>query len=260
MPVIVAFDRYTWRLLNMEKEVNKRISLLVMLSLHAMSLFAQENGQELEVQERIAKAEHESELKALDAIREAKPVVTEYTLTPGQVEMVVELEPNNYGFRSRNFRHTIGADFDLLFRGRAMLRYDHRFFEYFSVAFHAGVDWSQVSLYNQFRQQLTKPAPKQMSVLGGVSGKWRITEWYLHSSIFLEPSVLAGYMWQQLLEQKTTHIRVMPGLFAGVDTVFDSGVALQFKIGVEFPIDFAAKNPVSTLVEPLALFGIGLAI
>lgn len=240
----------------------KKISLLVLIVLSSASpaIFSQEEASELKREEKDAQAQHELELKKLEAIREADPTTTEYTLSPGQVEMVVELDPNNYGFRTRNFRSTFGADFDLLFRGRAMMRYDYRFFEYFSLAMHAGVDFSQVSLYEKFRQNLNKPAPQQFSVLGGVSGKWRLTEWYLRSAVFLEPSLLVGHMWQRLLDQSSTHWRIKPGLFAGIDTVFDSGLAMQLKLGVEFPIDFAKANPVRDIAEPLMMFGLGFAL
>ncbi len=199
----------------------------------------------------------EAELKELDVMRET---TTEYTVDPGSVEMVVELDPNNYGFRQRNHRMILGTDFDLLLRGRGMLSYDYRFFEYWSFAIKAGVDWSDVSLYSRFRDQLNKPAPKQFSILGGLSAKWRLTEWYMRTSVFLEPSFVAGYMWQTLISQDSNHWRLRPGLFAGLETVFDSGLSMSFRLGFEAPFDFGQPNPIKETVEPLALFGLGFAI
>lgn len=202
----------------------------------------------------------EKELGKIDALREALPTTTEYTLDPGSVEAVIELDPNNYGFRQRNHRMILGLDFDLLFRGRGMLAYDFRFFEYWSFALKAGIDWSDLSVFSRFRDQLDKPAPKQFSVLSGLSAKWRLTEWYLRSAIFLEPSLMVGYMWQTLNTQDTSHWRIRPGLFGGIETVFNSGLALTTRVGFEVPFDFGEPNPIKEVAEPLLLFGLGLAI
>lgn len=198
--------------------------------------------------------------KELDALRESAADSTEYTLDPSSVELVVEMDPNNYGFRTRNHRMTLSSEFDFILRGRSILHYDYRFFNYLSVGVLAGMDWSDMSLYSRFRDHLAKPAPKQFSILTGVSSKWRMTEWYMRSSIFLEPSLLFGYMWQTLLAQETTHWRLRPGIFSGIETVFDSGLTLNTRVGVEFPIDFGSKNPIREVVEPLLMLGLGLAI
>lgn len=250
---IVTFE------LNAQESVSPALDSQIEKTKNNREALEQEKEAEGELEAK-AKAQHEAELKELDAIRDAQANSTEYKISPGNVELVVELDPKNYGFRTRNFRSVIGTDFDLLFRGRGMLHYDYRFFEYFTMVLHAGVDWSQVSLYEKFRQNLSKPAPKQFSVLAGVSGQWRLTEWYLRSAIFLEPSVLIGHMWQQVLEEKSTHWRIRPGLFAGIESVFDSGLAMTIKAGVEFPIDFAKGNAFKELAEPLMMFGLGLAI
>ncbi len=226
---------------------------------------AEENDAAESQLERIRKSvkerkKREAELRSLDIMRESRSMVTEYTVDPGSVEMVVELDPNNYGFRQRNHRMTLGGEFDLLLRGRGMLAYDFRFFEYWSFAVKAGVDWNDISLYSRFRDQLNKPAPKQFSVLGGLSAKLRLTEWYMRSAIFLEPSILTGYMWQTLINQESSYWRVRPGLFAVLETVFDSGLAMNFRLGFELPFDFGEVNPINEAVEPLTLFGLGLAI
>lgn len=198
--------------------------------------------------------------------REAKndptEYTTEYTMDPNSVEIVVEMDPNGTGFRTRNHRMTLSSDIDLIFRGRGMLRYDYRFFNYFSMGLMAGIDWSDLSLYSRFRDHLAKPTPWQFSVLGGVAGKWRLTEWYMRTAFFLEPSLLFGYMWQSLPipSQNTRHWRLRPGIFGGFENVFDSGFALNARVGVEFPIDFGQRNPYKEVAEPLLMIGFGFAI
>ena len=219
---------------------------------------------EKEDEQKIALKNEEKKLnkerKKMEAQRDALPTVTEYTLDPGSVEAVIELDPKNYGFRQRNYRMALAMDFDLIFRGRAMLSYDFRFFEYVSFALKAGIDWTSLSLYSRFRDHLTVPAPQQFSVIGGIAARFRLTEWYLHSAVFLEPSLMTGYMWQTLVEQDTGHFRIRPGLFAAVDTVFDSGLSMSAKVGFEIPFDFGEPNLIKEVAEPLVLFGLGLAI
>jgi hypothetical protein len=200
------------------------------------------------------------EAKELDGLREGKADSTEYTLNPSSVELLVELDPNGYGFRSRTHRMTISCDFDFILRGRAMLHYDYRFFRYFSVGILTGIDWTDISLVGRMREELSKKFPWQFSILGGVSGKWRLTEWYIRSAFFLEPSLLFGYMWQELPTQKTTHWRIRPGLFGGIETVFDSGFSLVSRVGVEFPFDFGRPNPKREVAEPLFVIAFGFAL
>ncbi len=210
-----------------------------------------------QLKERKAQEEKERELNAL---REKAADTTEYTLSPNSVELVVEMDPNGYGFRTRAHRMSMSGEFDFLLRGRTVLHYDYRFFNYLSVGVLLGCDWSSLSLFSRFSDNLSKLALRQFSILGGVSAKWRLTEWYMRSSIFLEPSLMFGHMWQSLKSNETTHWRFRPGLFAGVESVFDSGLATTARLGVEFPLDFGSANAWRDGAEPLFLVGLGLAI
>ena len=106
----------------------------------------------------------------------------------------------------------------------------------------------------------SKPAPSQFSALVGLGAQWRLTEWYLNSSFSLEPSFMMGRMWQTFANQKTTHWRLLPGMFFGVTTLFDSGFMLSAKAGAEFPFDFGSANAVKELVHPLMMVGFGFAL
>jgi hypothetical protein len=202
----------------------------------------------------------EARMRELDAYREASADTTEYTLTPDSVQLVVEMDPNGYGFRTRAHRMSLSAEIDLILRGRGMLHYDYRFFNYLSVGLLAGIDWTDMSLVARFRDYMSRPAAKQLVLLGGLSAKWRLTEWYMRSSVFLEPAILFGHMWQTLYAQNTTHWRLRPGLFAGVESVFDSGLTTSVRVGVEIPFDFGTPNPIKEGPEPLFLLCFGFAI
>lgn len=246
----------------------KNLQLLTLISLMLLPFpcLMAEAADEIAV-EKLDQEELKEEEKAavrsrdIEALREGKADVIEYTLDPSSVELFVEMDPGNYGFRTRDYRMVLSADFDLLLRGRSMLRYEYRFFDRISLGLMGGIDWSSLSLYSRFRDQLNKPYPKQFSVLGGLSGKWRITEWYMRSAVFLEPSLLFGYLWQDLAPlPRSTHWRLRPGIFAGYQTVFDSGLSLVLNLGAEFPIDFGQPNPIKEVVEPLFILGLGFAM
>lgn len=202
----------------------------------------------------------EAKAKELAGMREAAADTTEYTLDPSSVELLVEMDPNGYGFRTRNHRMTLGGEFDFLLRGRGFLHYDFRFTNFFSLGVVGGVDLSDMSLFSRFREQVGKHSPKQFSLLGGLTSRVRLSEWYMRSSVFFEPSLLFGHLWQEFAGQKTMHWRLRPGLFAGLETVFDSGLNLTTRVGVEFPIDFGTPNLIKERAEPLLVFGLGFAI
>lgn len=183
-----------------------------------------------------------------------------YTLDPGSVEMVVEMDPANYGFRTRSHRMSFTGDFDFILRGRAGLRYDYRFFEYFSLGIVTGMTWSKLSIFSQFKEQMDKPTPKTFSIYTGVAGKMRLTEWYMRSSIFVEASALLGYSYQTINNKNANHASLTPGAFVGMERVFDSGLIAASRIGVEWPLNFGDQGPVKDGIEPLLLFSIGLAI
>jgi hypothetical protein len=202
----------------------------------------------------------EEEKAKLNALKDAGPNTTEYTLDPSSVKLVVELDPKSYGFRTRDYNMVFSLNVDPFFRGRGFLQYDFRFFNYLSLGLMGGIDYSNMSLYSRFREDLSKRNPSQFAILGGANAKWRLTEWYMKSAFFLEPSILFGRMWQTLLGTETAYWRLSPGIFLGMDSVFDSGFSLATRFGLEFPINFGTPNPIKVPVEPLFVLGFGFAI
>jgi len=67
-------------------------------------------------------------------------------------------------------------------------------------------------------------------------------------------------MWQTFASINTTHWRLRPGLFGGVETVFDSGLTLSTKVGVELALDVGSENPIYDGAEPLLVVSFGFAI
>ena len=228
---------------------------------------AEEARKKAEAEERKKRAairrkiqREETKLKEYEAQIESGSDGMHYTLPADSVEAVVELNPQGYGFRQRNHRLMFGLRGDFILKGRSDLSFDYRFFDYFSAGILVGMDWTEMSLYGRFRQQLAKPAPKQLNLFGGLYGKLRLTEWYMRTAIFLEPSLIVGHLWQTLAAQDTTHWRLAPGIFAGFETVFNSGLVFSTRLGVEFPFDFGTLNPWKEVVQPLLAIGFGFAI
>ena len=110
--------------------------------------------------------------KELDSLREAAFDGTEYTLDPTSVELVVEMDPRGYGFRTRSHKMILSADVDLILRGRGMIHYDYRFFNYFSLGLTAGIDWSDISLYSRFRHR--QSISLSMAVCRFGRGYWKM--------------------------------------------------------------------------------------
>lgn len=196
----------------------------------------------------------------LNALREAGADTTEYTVSPNSVQLLVEMDPFNYGFSGRNHRMSITTEFDLILRGRAFFHYDYRFFEYLSFGFKAGVDWTRMSLLSNFNQKINQVSLEEFTLLFGGSAKWRLTEWYLRSAFFLEPSLLFGPMWQNLNQEKNRYFRIRPGLSINMESVFDSGFVFNIALGGEIPFDLGNENPVSKYIEPVFMVGFGLAL
>ena len=218
--------------------------------------------QERKVREQILKERKEAQEEAikLDSFREANSNATEYSINPDSVKLAIDLNPENFGFYSKDRIMDLSVELDLLLRGRAFLTYNYQFFDYLSVGLAGGIDYSSMSLASKIRQQMPKPTPSQFSALVGVNAKWRLTEWYLNSAFFVQPSLLAGRMWQTFVTQKSTHWRLRPGAFVGVESVFNSGLVLNAKVGAEFPFDFGTANPVKEIVEPLFSLSFGFGI
>ncbi len=218
--------------------------------------------QERKVREQILKERKEAQEEAIkiDSFREAHSNATEYSINPDSVKLAIDLSPENFGFYSKDRIMDLSVELDLLLRGRAFLTYNYQFFDYLSVGLAGGIDYSSMSLASKIRQQMPKPTPSQFSALVGVNAKWRVTEWYLNSAFFVQPSLLAGRMWQTFVTQKTAHWRLRPGAFVGVESVFNSGLVLNAKVGAEFPFDFGTPNPVKEIVEPLFSLSFGFGI
>lgn len=209
------------------------------------------------IKERKEAAEQKAQL---DSYREAHSNATEYTVNPESVKLAVELNPDNYGFFGKNHTMAFSLQFDYILKGRSLLNYDVRITDTLSLSLKGGIDFTAMSLISKIRQQMSKPAPSQFSTLVGLGAQWRLTEWYLNSSFSLEPSFIMGRMWQIFANQKTTHWRLLPGMFFGVTTLFDSGFMLSAKAGAEFPFDFGSANAVKELVHPSMMVGFGFAL
>lgn len=195
-----------------------------------------------------------------DQERGAPPLTTEYAVDPGSVQLMVELDPGNYGMPTRNYRTGITAEFDFLFKGRSSLRFEYRPLSYLSTGLLVGLDWTDMSVFNRFRKSQSPQTPWQMAILGGFAAKLRLTEWYMQSAVSLEPSILTGYMWQVLGSTRTRHWSLRPGASLVFDRVFDSGFIFTSKVGVEFPFDFIDVNPIKEIAEPVVALGFGIAI
>ena len=71
---------------------------------------------------------------------------------------------------------------------------------------------------------------------------------------------MLAYTNQLLGPDKSSHWRFKPGVFAGMESVFDSGLTLGAKVGVEGPIEIGKANAYEESIVPLLVFSLGFAI
>ncbi|HXW60137.1 MAG TPA: hypothetical protein VEK06_01230, partial [Myxococcota bacterium] len=104
----------------MKKEISVLLTIFLVWGMAVCALAqppaeAPENEEQIkkpamEQEEIKGKAAEEALERDMNAIRESRADTTEYTISPGSVELLVEMDPQNFGFRKRNHRMTITAE------------------------------------------------------------------------------------------------------------------------------------------------------
>lgn len=189
---------------------------------------------------------------------------TNVELTPDVVELIVELDPKAYGFRARHHKMQLTADVDWLIRGRAQVQYEYRFGQFWSLVVPVSIDASEtVSLVDHMRRHGGEKLDSVFGVAGGVGIKFRLTEWMLKGSFFVEPQIQVGYakLTVPALDDVTS-VRLRPALFVGFERVYDTGFVIHSKLGFEWAYDFFMQDkniPSTGILQPVLLTGVGYA-
>ena len=170
--------------------------------------------------------------------------------TPDLLELVVKTDQEAQGFRASHHVFQIQLEMDPLVNGRLSLGFQYRLNNF--LVLDVPVSFDHLVLGQGLGRLLgvySSDIVDQWALMGGLGLKIRLSEWMLKSSLYIEPILQAGYYQQTASmgsEILTESIRIRPGLYMGFETVFDTGLVLGMKVGVEQPFDIRFRgNPLS---------------
>lgn len=166
---------------------------------------------------------------------------------PDLLEFAVKMDQDAQGFRASHHVFRIQLEMDPLINGRLSLGFQYRLNNF--LVLDIPVSFDHLVLGQGLGRSLgvyNSNIVDQWALMGGLGLKIRLSEWMLKSSLYIEPILQAGY-YQQTVEQigtkiLTESIRIRPGLYMGFETVFDTGLVLGVKAGVEQPFDIRFRG------------------
>lgn len=173
---------------------------------------------------------------------------TPITVNPDQVELMLELDPNAYGYRARTRSMQINLELDPLFVGRAVLGFQLKILESLMLDFPVYFEASQASLpLGKWTGLINNNLESYWGVGAGIGLKWRVSEWTSKSSFYLLPRVKAGYYSQKGAGFNPANgVSLTPELIFGWERIFDVGFVIGAQLGVEKLFVF----PLQTLALP----------
>ncbi len=249
-----------------------RINLLVAVTLLSSAAFAQEQPAETPpVEQQPQPVPPSTEAPPVEQHPESAPPVEptpavvapapeqpapHYQLpnTPGfvqlshdQQELVVELNPHVYGNRARTHKMRVMVEADPISQGRLVLSYQIRVHDWITLIVPVAAEYFKANMLYEIRVY-SQPNLVQEGELWGVSSgfgaRFRVSEWFLKSHIFVEPMVLIGYFQQEssVSNRFASAVRFIPSVAVGWERVFDVGLVASAKVGVEMPFDYYIAN------------------
>ncbi len=156
--------------------------------------------------------------------------------TPDLIELLVDIDPKAYGYRAAAHKMVLNFSADPFINGRLSLDYQVALNPYFKLIFPVSIDSNQLAITQfNFNNRVTN----QGSVLAGLGMKLRLTEWMAKSSFYLELWTQAGIYAQEAQGFNDTRhaIRIRPSLYAGWERMFETGLVIGVKTGVEYNWD-----------------------
>ena len=168
--------------------------------------------------------------------------------TPDLIEMLVDIDPKAYGYRSRAQKMAMILSADPMINGRLSLDYQLVLSPHFKLVFPVSFDHSFLAATPINPNDRIK---NQWAVLGGLGVKFRLSEWMAKSSFFIELWAQAGIYGQDALGFEDTRyaIRVRPTLFVGWERVFETGLVIGLKTGVEYNYDIQTGTPLAYAIN-----------
>jgi hypothetical protein len=156
--------------------------------------------------------------------------------TPDLIELLVDIDPKAYGYRAGSHKMAVNLTADPFVNGRLSLDYQLKLNNYLKLIFPVSFEHSALAATP------INPNPRitnQWSLIGGVGIKLRLSEWMAKSSFYIEFLTQAGIYSQEAkgFGDARQAIRIRPTLFAGWERMFETGLVVGVKAGVEYNWD-----------------------
>ena len=156
--------------------------------------------------------------------------------TPDLIELLVDIDPKAYGYRAGAHKMAFSLSADPFVNGRLSLGYELKLNSHIKLLFPISFESNEIAI-TQFN--FNPRVNSQWSVLGGLGVKLRLSEWMAKSSFYLELWTQAGLYGQDAQGFADTRhaIRIRPSLYAGWERIFETGLVVGLKTGVEYNWD-----------------------
>ncbi|MBM3886981.1 hypothetical protein FJ364_03540 [Candidatus Dependentiae bacterium] len=194
------------------------------------------------------------------------PFEEKIEVTPDLLELVVEMDPTRQGFLAKNHSFQVSLSADFLINGRLTAGFQYHFHRFLALDIPVSFDHSLLGQWGGRKLGIYGDNSRsQWSLLAGLGLKIRLTEWMMKSSFYLEPMIQAGYSIKSLRNTGndslvlSSSIPIRFSMYLGFESVFDTGVVVGGKLGVEYPLELLLLNrittPTSLSVVPMISLG-----
>ncbi len=166
--------------------------------------------------------------------------------TPDMIELLADIDPKAYGYKAQEHWMAVNLGIDPVFNGRLNLDYTLKLNSYFKLLFPVTFEHTKLALPLGMSVGVfsNNRIENQWSLLAGAGVKIRLTEWAGKSSLFTEALFQLGAYGQAIngFPGMRHALRLRPSVYVGWERVFETGLVLGLKAGVEYNVNLASKN------------------
>ncbi len=166
-----------------------------------------------------------------------RPVVLQ--MSEGDFEVLATMRPDASGLLAKDHLYQFTLDADYVSAGRTTFRFMNVLHPFIAIEALVSLDSSYMSVLALTRNSLVAVPNQVWSIQAGIGAKFRVSEWFLKSSVFIEPTLQGGFSQTNLPVIGTTNaFRLLPSVAVGWEFVFDSGLIFAMRAGASMPFDF----------------------
>ncbi len=166
--------------------------------------------------------------------------------TPDMIELLADIDPKAYGYRAQEHWMAVNLGIDPVFNGRLNLDYTLKLNSYFKLVFPITFEHTKLALPLGMSVGIfsNNRIEEQWSLLAGAGLKIRLTEWSNKSSLYAEVLLQAGTYGQTAkgFSEMRHAVRLRPSVYVGWERIFETGLVLGLKAGVEYNVNLASQG------------------